>query len=124
MAEAIEALPKNELVSKLRNVRAGMRRFREERKEQLTRVVDTTATLAGGAIAGAMKGMSEDGEELLIPGTEIPAVPVVSGAFIMLGLAGMAGDEGTNRALTNIGSGMGACVVSDFTAKAVRRARE
>lgn len=121
MALNIQELSKSELAEKFQRARATLTNLKKGTEAYAERTADAVGTLAGGAIVGAIEGMSDTGESMVIPGTEIPVAPVASFGLIAMGIMGMGGQQ--SRTLVNIGSGMGAAVVYSYVKDAVQKSR-
>lgn len=121
-AAALSELPKADLIKKVENIKAAWRRVNEQKEGVLNRFLDATVSLSGGAAVGVLRGYNDDGTPIAIPGTEVPVDATIAFFTTVAGIAGLAGKEGS-RALTALGSGMGAGVLAHVVSDAVREAR-
>jgi hypothetical protein len=114
----LAAVPKSELIKRFQSMRNTLKNAREETAEITERAMAATATVAGGALCGAMRGMDEP---LVVPGTEIGADVALAGAAIVVGVTGLAGNA--SDAATAFGSGLAAAAIA-FQVKESVESRE
>ena len=114
----LTATPKGELIKRFQSMSTRLKNMREETEEISVRAMNATATVAGGALCGAMRGMDEP---LMVPGTEIGADVALAGAAIIVGVTGLAGKA--SDAATAFGSGLAAGAIA-FQVKESVEARE
>lgn len=110
----LAAVPKGELVKRLQSARSMIQNARKETEEITTRAMNATASVAGGALCGAMRGMDEP---LMVPGTDINADVALGAAAIVVGVTGMAGKA--SDAATSFGSGLAAAALAFYVKDAV-----
>lgn len=120
MSADIAALPKSDLVARLRRASSTIKSVREKAAEGSERAMGVAMGLAGGATCGVLRGW--DDEPLVIPGTEIPADVGVAALSIVMGVTGMAGPKASD-AITMYGTGVGAGALAFHVRDAVRKER-
>jgi len=106
---------KGELIEKFQRMRSMVKSARKETAEIAERAMGATASLAGGAACGVIRGLDEP---LTVPGTEIPADVGIAAAAILAGVTGLAGKA--SDALTQFGAGMGAGALAFEVQKAMK----
>lgn len=118
---AITDLSKSEAVQRLQRTQAQIRNIKKEAAEVAGRTVDSVVGVAGGVASGVIRGYNEDGTAINLPGTEVPLDLILSGAFIAVGVTGMAGEA--SRPLGALGTGMGAAAAGFHTREMIQKAR-
>ena len=94
------------------SVTAAARRFKEEKKEQIEKVVRVSEIVGAAAAAGYVRGKYEkDGSKFVIPGTSIDIQAVAAVAALGAGAAGLAGKYDDD--LLNVGAGLAAGYMQD-----------
>lgn len=109
-------VPKGELIKRFQSMRSMVKNARAETEAITERAMNATATVAGGALCGAMRGMDEP---LVVPGTEIGADVALGGAAIIVGVTGLAGKA--SDAATAFGSGLAAAAIAFQVKEAVEK---
>ena len=115
----LAAVPKGELIKRFQSMRSMVKNARKETEEITERAMNATATVAGGALCGAMRGMDEP---LQVPGTEIGADVALAGLAIVVGVTGMAGKA--SDAAVSFGSGLAAGAVAFQIKETVENRKE
>jgi hypothetical protein len=110
---------KSDLIKRFQRMGSIVKSARAETEAITERAMNATATVAGGALCGAMRGMEEP---LQVPGTEIGADVALGGAAIIVGVTGLAGKA--SDAATAFGSGLAAAAVAFQIKETVETRRE
>lgn len=114
-------LSKSELVSRVQRMRSTIQNVRKESEQIGERVVHSSLSLGGGILTGVMRGYNEDGEPLMVPGTEVPADAALAAGLLAIGVTGLAGKS--SDYVTALGSGIGGAAAAFHVRDMVHKMR-
>jgi hypothetical protein len=114
----LATVPKGELIEKFNRMRSMVKSARQETAEIAERAMGATATLAGGAASGVIRGLEEP---LMVPGTDIPADVGIAAVAILAGVTGMAGKA--SDSIVQFGAGIGAAALAFQVKEAMQENR-
>lgn len=118
---AVTDLSKSELVSRVQRASNQLKNIKKEASEIAARTVDGAVNLAGATASGVIRGWNENGEPVMVPGTEVPADLAFGGLLMVVGITGMGGEA--SRPLGSLGAGLAAGGLASSTSKMIRKAR-